>query len=286
LQQFVAICLVSQIGILLHTISMKVMSAADLLKEELANRQRKNPAYSLRSFAQMLGLDAGTLSNILAAKRPIPKHKLKSIVSRLALPPHRAALLEGSPAKQGLSRLSRMKLRQTTPLVLGDTHHKVLSEWEHFALLSLLETQDFQSSISWIAKRLSISKFRAEQVLKRLEKVKLVDRDSNGTIHKNFERLTTPEDVVSAALQASHRDNLELASSKLECIAPEERDFSSITMAIDPKRIADAKGLIREFRKKLSALMEEGERKAVYRLSIQLFPLTDESKNLEEVKTK
>jgi len=262
---------------------MKQTSSAELLKEELADRQRKNPAYSLRAFAQTLNLDPGTLSNVLAGKRLLPKHKVKSVVARLGLPPTKASVLLGSNRKESLAQLSRMKLQQKAPLVLSESHHKVLAEWEHFAVLSLLETHDFQSSPVWLAKRLAISQLRAEQIVKRLEKVKLVVRDPKGSLQKNFERLRTPEDLVSAALQASHKDTLELAATKLEEVSPDARDFSSVTMAIDPERIPEAKVLIREFRKKLAALMEDGERSAVYRLSIQLFPLTTEFNKFEEI---
>jgi uncharacterized protein (TIGR02147 family) len=161
--------------------------------------------------------------------------------------------------------------------ILDEMHFKILSEWEHFAVLSLLETKTFKSDDAWIAQRLGITKIVAQQVLKNLFEANLISKSPKGQYKKNFEKLLTKEDVLSAALQASHKDNFKLAESKLESIPPELRDFSSVTMAIDPEKIDSAKALIREFRKKFSAKMEMGEKKAVYRLSIQFFPLTTEN---------
>lgn len=255
---------------------MKHNSQSDILKEELEKRQRKNPAYSLRSLAQALDMKPGTLSNIMAGKRNIPKSKLSDVVARLALPPQKAYKLL-QKQKNGLRELSNLKLQEKDQLVLDESYHRVLSEWEHFAVLSLMETHNFQSEPNWIAIRLGISKLHSEQVLKRLEQVKLISFKKKTWI-RNFESLTTSEDIVSAALQASHKENMEIAIRKLQNVPPAARDYSSITMAINPEKLPEAKALVREFRKKLSAFLEDGERSDVYRLSIELFPLTENLK--------
>ena len=55
----------------------------------------------------------------------------------------------------------------------------------------------------------------------------------------------------------------------------EHRDFSSLTFPLDPKKLDQAKTLIRRFEDDLFALLdEESTPTEVYRLAIQLFPLT------------
>lgn len=253
-------------------------TAAAVLREEFSVRQRKNSSYSLRAFSNLLEIAPGTLSNILSGNRSLPKRKVGQVIKKLGLPPHKAKILENACwTKPSLAMLARAKLRDENALILDEINFKILSEWEHFAVLSLIETDSFKSDDSWIAQRLSITKPVAQQVLNRLLAAKLILQDSKGRFTKNFEKLVTTEDIVSTALQVSHKDNLKLAESKIESVAPNLRDFSSVTMAIDPEQIDIAKTLIREFRKKLSSKMESGKKKAVYRLSIQLFPLTEES---------
>ncbi len=54
------------------------------------------------------------------------------------------------------------------------------------------------------------------------------------------------------------------------------RDVSGMTMAVSKERLAEARKMIRDFRRRISGYMEGGKRNAVYRLNIQLFPLTQE----------
>lgn len=53
-----------------------------------------------------------------------------------------------------------------------------------------------------------------------------------------------------------------------------DREFTFITMAVDKSKMIEAKAMIREFRDKLCAYLEEGEKTEVYELAIQLFPRT------------
>ena len=58
----------------------------------------------------------------------------------------------------------------------------------------------------------------------------------------------------------------------------ELRDFTSMTMAIDPEKLTEAKKKIREFRRGLSEFLEAGKKEEVYRLNIQLVPVTKRGK--------
>ena len=94
---------------------------------------------------------------------------------------------------------------------------------------------------------------------------------------RKTEGLTTSADVPSRALRKYHRQNLMLAESSLESDPVELRDISATNMAIDPRHLPKAKKLIRSFRRKLSRLLEMGEKTEVYTLSVQLFPNTKRS---------
>ena len=53
----------------------------------------------------------------------------------------------------------------------------------------------------------------------------------------------------------------------------EIRNHSSMTMAIDPAKIDEAKKMIEEFTHRLTEFLESGKRLQVYELNIGLFPL-------------
>jgi uncharacterized protein (TIGR02147 family) len=61
---------------------------------------------------------------------------------------------------------------------------------------------------------------------------------------------------------------------KIDEIEIELRDFSSLTLVIDPQKINEAKQVIKEFRKKMTSLSMQDNPQEVYQLAIQFFPLT------------
>lgn len=99
-----------------------------------------------------------------------------------------------------------------------------------------------------------------------------MDDGSNGL--KVSDAFETTSDIPSAALRRSHRQTLEQAIESLEEVRIELRDITSITMAIDPARIGEAKTAIRRFRRDMAALLEDGRRTEVYNLNVQLVPVT------------
>jgi uncharacterized protein (TIGR02147 family) len=86
--------------------------------------------------------------------------------------------------------------------------------------------------------------------------------------------LTTPSSVPSAALRGAHRQYMVKAIDSLEKDPIDLRDMSGITMAISSKKIPEARKLIQDFRRRLCAFLEDGDKDAVYRLNVQLFPLS------------
>ena len=100
----------------------------------------------------------------------------------------------------------------------------------------------------------------------------LVQRD-DGQWRASGEALCTTTDVADISIRKAHFESLELARMSLERDAIDERDFSHITMAIDKKRIPEAKRRIREFRRSLCEFLEGGDKEKVYRLNVQIFPM-------------
>ena len=47
-----------------------------------------------------------------------------------------------------------------------------------------------------------------------------------------------------------------------------------MTMAVDEMNLESARGIIREFRRKLCQTLEQGKKHRVYTLAVQLFPVS------------
>ncbi len=66
-----------------------------------------------------------------------------------------------------------------------------------------------------------------------------------------------------------------MSKSKLDDVPVEFRDFSSMTIAVDPEKLPEAKAVIREFRQKMASLLRDGNKTEVFQFALQLYPLTD-----------
>nr|BFD59698.1 hypothetical protein CKG001_18050 [Bdellovibrio sp. CKG001]BFD63062.1 hypothetical protein BdHM001_17430 [Bdellovibrio sp. HM001] len=56
-----------------------------ILQKELAERRKRNPQYSLRAYAKMLGMNSGSLSHILEGKRRLPAKACLTACDKLGL---------------------------------------------------------------------------------------------------------------------------------------------------------------------------------------------------------
>lgn len=245
------------------------------LQDGLARKKEANPSYSLRAYARDLDVDPSLLSKIMAGKRPVPPTVANLAVSLLKLDPKEKTLFIESVGQERLT-IDQIKVGSADSyLMLDESFSKAIAEWEHYAVLSLFDLEGFTPSVSSIARYLGISEGRSNEVIQTLIECKLLGFDDEYTLIKLVPTVRTTEDTRSKALLSAHLETLELGKKKLTEIDMELRDFSSATVAIDMEKLSEAKGIIREFRQKMVALLKSGKRTEVYQLAIQFYPMTD-----------
>ena len=235
-----------------------------ILKKELLRRQKNNPAYSLRSFASFLEVSPAALSQMMSGKRGVSHKRLEQIIAKLQLP---ISDLKGL--------IKTQKERETT--VLKEDEFKLISEWYHFAILSLGELKNAKADPRWIARRLNIPVGLANESFQRLVRMGVVEV-KNGSFKQIGPALKTTTDIPSDSIRSYHKTVLGLAQNKLETVPIEDREFQSLTLAINTKNIPKAKKITAEFKEEMLELLEKGSLDEVYQLSIQLFPLSIKDK--------
>ncbi len=244
-----------------------------LLQERFSALKRKNAKYSVRAFAKRVGLNSGALSSILSGKRNVSETLARRICEKLALDPQaRMEILQLFPKKRRYDKPGNPV--DTTYVQLSAAQYRVIAEWQHFGLLVLMRTQGFKNDIGWIARRLGMSPTKIEQAISRLVSIGLIEKREDGTLQRIPQKFRTTDDVVDASVQRSHEETLDLAKESLVRETIQERDFTHISLAIHPKSLSMAKELIRKFQDEFAKLVESDDATEVYRLSMQLFPLT------------
>lgn len=239
----------------------------------------------LRTIARRLNISPATLSQVLSGKRPVTFRTAIKLAEGLAL-----SAVEKQELLQSVLCVKEYQLDpQGDPAQYGDEFLKIqadsecaLSNWYYFAILSLGDIQPNYSNPQWIARTLGISVRQANQAFCYLEQNKLVKRRGRG-----FSQMGKPLYLFSQRSSHSLRERyfqlLEKAENSLKVDSVSERDFSSITMAIDERKLEYARKMAQDFRRKLCRYLESGERNRVYTLCVQLFPLSAPIKGRKNV---
>lgn len=240
------------------------------LQNELIERIKKNPQYSLRAFAGHLTMDPSTLSKMLKGKRPIGKKAIVQLASKLGLSKAQTAKflnLEGSDESQEAQDYKLLALDQFA----------VISDWYHFAILELTMVKGFKPDHSWIAKALGLKSVEVEAAVDRLVRVGMLEVTKKGKwidLSSGFTTNIGP-DMSSSAHRRLQEQLLQKAIVAQQFVPVDKRDHSAMTMAIDGSKIKQAKERIRKFRRDLTQFLTEGQTKdSVFSLNIALFPLT------------
>ncbi len=227
----------------------------------------RNPKYSLRAFARASGVSHTVLSLVLNGKRSLSRKAARKLADFLALSAEgRQTLLSRDEASRPRVEYQRLTL---------DTF-SVIADWYHYAILSYLELPGSRFEALHLAQKLGIEVNVAEAAMARLVRLGLVMVTAAGATVPTGLALKVENTVSTAATRRFHRQLLEKAGEALDRVAIEERDFSSMTLILDPAEVPYAKKKIQDFRRNLVAELEKrGRPQKVYKLSVQLFPVSE-----------
>lgn len=244
------------------------LSLSVFLRSTLGKRQEKNSKYSLRAFARDLGISPGACSDYLSGHR-IPGPKItKRIVDSLEL--------NLSDKEKILNLIEKQKVLQSDNEIahqLLDEQFSLIANREHFALLNLMKTSNFEFSTALASQRLGFTEEKIQDALQRLIHLGLV-LEKEGQYAPVHRTITTTHDIPSEAIKEHHRQNITHALNSLFQDAPSLRDITTITTATNPENLERAKLFIRKFRRRLVKILESGHKTEVYQLNIQLVPVT------------
>lgn len=247
----------------------------NLLVTEWTRLRLKNPAYSLRAFSRRMRIPASALSGLLKGKHPVTKKTGQRVLEAIATEPAQATrILSGLKSRQNSSFGAALAAKSKKPQVQVDADaFRLVADWYCSAVFSLAETKTFDDCPKVVSQRLGISVNQAKSALEILERLGLLIRDKRGRLAPSGNCYQAPR-MPSVYFLKHHRENLELAVQALEERSDTD-SFSGITMAIDPRKIPEAKRRIDKFRLELCDFLENDKAQEVYRLNIQLFALSD-----------
>ena len=243
------------------------------LQQTLLERCRKNPRYSLRAFARHLNLSPSALSAMLRGVRPISARSRTKLGLALGLGPEEidSFAYEAHGNSKGRSEPAKPTFEQ----IAMDTF-AIVSEWHHYAILELMKTQSFSWDATGIARRLGLNATEVSVSIERLVRVGLLERTGDGyrDTTKGFSSDLRPG-LTSAAHRKFQKETLQRALDAVDDVSLENRDNTSMMMAIDVADLPVAREKIKAFRRELCGLMEKtSSPNEVYQLAVAFYPLS------------
>ncbi len=256
----------------------------EILNQNFKNRQSRNSRYSQAAFARDLGLAPSTLSNILNKNHNLSITRGVKVANKLGLTGPELKLFHASiqenslrneekrrKAEEAVSLLNKYKTRNKLTSYL-----KVLSSWEHFAILELLILKKTKAEV---AESLSLDIMSVKTCIRDLELVGFISIDSTTreiSINSETTQFRTKE--KSKAIQEFHKNFMKKAEQSLD-IPLEKRNFQTIIFSCPESDFLRIRGEIQNFIQNIqgvadSAKISKGE-KNVYALGLQCFPLSN-----------
>lgn len=256
------------------------------IKTELEARMKRRPHYSLRAFARDLELSPSTVSDFLNGKLGFSKERVYQLSKKLSLTEeqrdHWWDLLEAQFSRDSNGR-KLAKVRATARTLesksrLALEKFQVISEWQHFAIIELIDISSQYHSFEALGKSLGIGTKKARESIQRLEKLNLVDCHELPWKVNVGVTLSGGGVTVDKALREAHAQILQKAIQALETQPVTERESQSIIFAIDDRKIPEMK---EEFHKILARFAmkhsEVSNKNSVYCMSSHLFSLMEKN---------
>ena len=262
------------------------------LKESYLKKKEKNIYYSVSAFARDLGISQSFMSRMLNHERATTVKVAIHVAAVLGVSSKTtdhwiSSIVLDSPKSAKISKKVRevyekqMRAQPKSILSYEVDRFKVMSQWYHLAILYLTYTRTFKSDPQWIARRIGVSPLEAREALARLIELGMLKKE--GARYVCIHQLLVVDSKKSeVATREFHKQMTQKALEVVSNPAPEkfeERLFSSVTFAIDKKRLPEFKEKVKNFQKEILGMLESQTYTDVYHLNLQLFPITEEKKS-------
>ncbi len=244
----------------------------EFLETLYTRRKRNNPRYSQRALARHLKMSPGELSEILRGIRPVTPKTARHIADTLGLSAGerhyliRLAEQERSPDVSDPSSPGPENLPSRLFDMAGD--------WFCWALIALASTDDFRWDNKWISKRLGVTEPEVRIGIDKLKRVGVLIANDDG-YEVRESAISFNEGVPSETMREYHQQILEKAGQALELQPPAEREFTGLTLAMDPNLLPLLKKEIAHFMQQMGERYSSGKKKTeVFHVEFAAFKLT------------
>ncbi|MFZ9520488.1 MAG: TIGR02147 family protein [Silvanigrellaceae bacterium] len=257
---------------------------------DVAKKEKAGYTYIL--FTEELGLGKSNLMNLIVnGQRKMSRKNAQIVVGALGLVLERRRyflkLIELDNRRNMKKREEVLeKIIEIRGESIEDEHTRrqldFYSHWLHGIVFEMVAIDNLKHTPEAMTHRLvphaSVDDVKAS--LELLVKLGLVSfHAESGSYSKNQDHFIMDDKIQHLGPIAFHNKMIELARDALVRVSEEDRDVSSMTLAVPRLAVEKLKGLVERFQEEVLAMAGEfSNHDEVYQLNIQLFPLTAKQK--------
>ena len=247
-----------------------------------------DPTFSYRVFAAAVGMDASLLLKILQGKRHISSKGIAPFIQFYRFKEGKAEYFREMVAYAKAKTDDEVrkhfevlqKMRPSSCRELDEARYRYFQQWFYPMIRSALDVFDYRSAEQATdlgescIPRLTAS--QVESAIEALLQLRLAHRQKDGRIVPTDAHLKTQEHWLSASISEYQKSIAELAHRSIAETPKEERDISTLTMALDSSQIQKIRDILADARKsivKVANSMPSQICDSVYQLNFQLFPM-------------
>ncbi|MEZ0390658.1 MAG: TIGR02147 family protein [Pseudobdellovibrionaceae bacterium] len=256
----------------------------DYILREMRRRAHRRPFYSQRAMARDLKLAPSTLTDFLKGRMGLSPGRVQQISKILGLTQeqihHWQDLISFQfSKKQEIKSMNLIRIRsriESEKNSLTLEQFKTISEWQHLAVLELIEMNSSQySQIQKTAKALGCSVPELKAVFLRLESQGLLKKDEVSGQWAVSSSTMVGNSKASEAIRKFHRDMLTQALLALEKQPMETRFFTSALVGLSTDQVQRIKETLEHLPNRIfdPYLAEKSQRpkEHLYCFSLQFF---------------
>lgn len=262
------------------------------LREYYELRKKETRSFSYENFARKIGLQSkGAIHNIIQGKRGISNGLKFRLCEALGLNKDECeyfgllvAFKQAKESKEAnliyaqIVAMQKRKTKNWEPQLLHKDQFEFYSKFYHSVIRSLIGLHGFKDDYQALARQVRprITPKQARASVELLKKLDLVKEDENGNHHLTSTSITTENEVQSLAIRNFHMEMGKMAVETISEVPKETRNAQGATLGISTETYRRMCDEITQFRLKLQQMTEEDEAAdRVYRLNLQLFPVSD-----------
>ncbi len=184
---------------------------------------------------------------------------------------------KNSAAKKRVYAEMRKLAKENSVALVGEDQYDYYDNWVNPVLREVAPMMPGATPAKIADKFLfDVDTAQVKKSLNVLQKTSLLKKDEKGNFVQGNKSISTGSlETASLAIRDMHRQMGELAVQSLDEVPTDERDISGMTIGISEAAFEKISKEIADFRRRISSIvLEDSNEDRVYRLNVQLFPLT------------